>query len=587
VFYTISLLFFCQLSYAQQKISFKLINGQVVPTYTKDNVESSAEELNTTHEIVLFYDPSLTPTNVEIKDGNGKLASDAVFNFNNNKERIIGNPSNPTYEMKFIFQNNQSLTISNVGKNKKVDESANATVLQNITCVPCNESHFDDEFKKELKKAYVLCPDCGDNYVLLYDARCQFFYLIKDNKVEKIDNLKKLAFNFKKGFKVKIIHVNRYLTDIKVEAIDSVYNSSAPSLFNEIFGSGGTLITGLINNLKTQSSDATKTISDDFYTKLLPLATDLNDLLEEKARIFDKCCEATALCNNRTHYDYSDFMERLFELEIEYNDIQAKLAEDIDKNKDNATTAKNLQKEKDRVTARWTTVKKLADDQLEGLINFHRNFLKDSYVFSTPMLFPQGNRYKITIKLDTRDTSGAIKRYEYLSAHQEGSVEGPVIWNWFFSFSSGPFFGFNKNLKETTYDFRRMPSFGNTINDSSKYILTAAGETDPPVGLSALAHFESKFTSGFGAGISVGVGLTVEKKPKIFYLLGPSLFLGDKNQFAITGGIAATQMDVLRKELYPDFLEYKTAPELKYRKDFRMGGFFSLTYTLFTPTKRN
>jgi hypothetical protein len=333
------------------------------------------------------------------------------------------------------------------------------------------------------------------------------------------------------------------------------------------------------------------------------------------------CCEATENCGEVTlGASFSDLSARFFDLNVSYNSLARELKKevaerdalkaDIKKVDEDIAKAKAaekpalLKKKKalesklksfsedlddqiKQLDALWAVFEKPTEEQLRNLVLFSKNFLKENYTFSTPPIYSLGNRLNIKINIDSKDDLKEIKERIIPTDHQSLEIEGPVLNKWLFSFSSGPFIAFHDALYETNYQFQRIPSSGNLIDENSLYTLTPSGKTNPPLGLSALAHFENKLAGNFGLGFSVGVGLTIETKPRPVFLLGPSIFIGDKNRFVLTAGVAAMQVDVLKKDLYPNGLVYKNSEMLQYYKDLRMGGFFSLTYTLFTIESKN
>lgn len=466
----------------------------------------------------------------------------------------------------------------------------------------------------DIVAALNLCPDCGDKNFLVYDAHCKNLYKrINTNSFKRIKSLKDVSFRYKEEIKVKVIHINRYLKDVVITADDLMYKSEAPGLFDDFFGSSGQLMKGLRDAVKVHGGGI-KTALDKLEKDITDFNLLVNKLKEKRDRAYSLCCEATANCGEvDLGTSFTDLNSRLFDLSVSYNSLNKELVAERDALKptikkvddDIAKAAlaekptliqqkdelerklKALEDQIQKTDALWTTFQKPTEEQLRNLVLFAKNYLKENYIFSTPPIYPLGNRLIIKINIDSKDDLKEIKERIIPTDHQALEIEGPVLNKWLFSFSSGPFIGFNDALYETTYQFQKIPSSGNQIDENSRFTLTPSGKTNPPVGLSALAHFENKFAENFGWGLSVGVGLTIETKPRPVYLFGPSFFIGDKNRFALTAGVAAMQVDVLKKDLYPDGLVYKNTEPLQYYKDLRMGGFVSLTYTLFTIESKN
>ncbi|MEL1246319.1 hypothetical protein AAEO56_18750 [Flavobacterium sp. DGU11] len=158
----------------------------------------------------------------------------------------------------------------------------------------------------------------------------------------------------------------------------------------------------------------------------------------------------------------------------------------------------------------------------------------------------------------------------------------PILWRPFVNFSSGSFAAIGRNLQEKTYSWQE-------VGNNGGYTLTESGYSNPAAGFSAFANLEWKVSCSVGFGPSVGVGITVEEKPKVAYLVGGSLFLGDKHQLAITGGVAFLQVDRISKnfsESAANQVVYTETQNLDYYKEFKAGLFVSLTYTVFNLTKK-
>lgn len=86
----------------------------------------------------------------------------------------------------------------------------------------------------------------------------------------------------------------------------------------------------------------------------------------------------------------------------------------------------------------------------------------------------------------------------------------------------------------------------------------------------------------------IGTGLSIEKLPRLAYLGGVSLFFGDLRQFTITGGFVGMQVNQLTKNyqtIADNQVIYKSRPDIQYYKEFKVGGFISLTYTPFKVYK--
>ena len=166
-------------------------------------------------------------------------------------------------------------------------------------------------------------------------------------------------------------------------------------------------------------------------------------------------------------------------------------------------------------------------------------------------------------------------------------IQIPIVGKPFVSFSSGSFIALGKNMQNKTYAWQETVGNNNTV-DSSKYTLVESGYTLPPMGFCALGNLEWKISRSFGLGGSAGVGLSIEKSPRLAYLGGVSLFFGDMRQFTITGGFAGMQVNKLSNNFQTvsdNQTIYSSKPNIDYYKEFKVGGFISLTYTPFKVYK--
>jgi len=612
----------CYLANGQNRITIKKdVDGKLTFACSVNNKDTPCTVIDTRQDIPMAFDVALPkPQTIVVTDTKGQKTPSHA-----NNSDIIGASDDLTaaYNITITFSPNEILTIPNVGSDKTapVIPGPGKPVVVDKNCTCHGQTKEIAKRSGDIVNALDLCPDCGDENFIVYDAHCKSLYKRnEDNTFSRITNLGDVSFKYKKEFKVKIIHVNRYLKDVLITADDLIYKSEAPSLFDDFFGSSGQLLTGLRGAVRAQGS-GTKTAYNKFEVALGEFTTLINELKEKRDRAYSLCCEATENCGQiNLGTSFSDLSSRLFNLNVNYNSLATELkkeaterdalkaslkkveeeiakAKEADKpalntKKDDIETkikdfADNLDDQIKQLDAIWAVFEKPTEEQIRNLILFSKNYLKENYTFSTPPIYPLGNRLNIKINIDSKDDIKEIKERIIPTDHQALEIEGPVLNKWLFSFSSGPFIGFHNALYETNYQFQKIPSSGNLIDENSRYTLTPSGKTNPPVGLSALAHFENKFAENFGWGLSVGVGLTIETKTRPVYLFGPSFFIGDKNRFAITVGVAAMQVDVLKKNLYPDGLVYKNVETLQYYKDLRMGGFFSLTYTLFTVESKN
>ena len=227
-----------------------------------------------------------------------------------------------------------------------------------------------------------------------------------------------------------------------------------------------------------------------------------------------------------------------------------------------------------------------SDKEIKRVIVFLRNMVIQNQTYLKDYIPLNGNKLDLKISIASKDS---IFKYFSIPEYKNDPIriEIPILWNPFVSFSSGSFVGLGKNLLNKTYTWQAKTGNNNTI-DSSKYTLVEKGYTLPPMGFAALGSVEWKASNSFGIGVSVGVGLTIESTPRLAYLAGGSLFFGELRQFAITGGFVGMQVNKLSnnfQEITDNQVIYRSNPNVEYYKELKVGGFISLTYTLFKASK--
>jgi hypothetical protein len=231
-----------------------------------------------------------------------------------------------------------------------------------------------------------------------------------------------------------------------------------------------------------------------------------------------------------------------------------------------------------------------SEDDISKLFLFVSNMVETNSEYVQTPIPIQGNAVEFTIQAKPNDSS-LLKKWNTSPLYNDSFVvEIPIFWKPFVSFSSGSYFSLGKKLFNKTYDWQVLPTANNTVSDSSKYKLTESGYTPPSFGFAALINIEVKASAMIGFGFSAGVGLTIEKKPRPSYLAGGSLFIGDRKQLVLTGGIAAMQMDRLRNNLqaaHDQQIVYSYKAPIEYYKEIKTGAFVSLTYTPFTTSTRS
>jgi hypothetical protein len=586
----------------------------------------SADSLNTGKNIEIKIDPGLKFQEIVVKDTNSNIVG-ADIHRGNKATTIVGNDTLHVLNLEVKFSDGNTITIPNIGKAKissADDFNKSNTPANTIDGCKCDPKK---DIKLDIKDALSFCPKCDDEDYFVYDGQCKVLYQhVRNGPYEPITDLKEVKFKYKKEFKVKVIHVNTYIKDVKVTAEDLEYESTAPALFNDIFGGTGTLMESIEKKYAAQAGKADdrsviEKAMDQFSNDLSQFLKKINKLKDIRNLVFYQCCESNINCGEQLDYNFGGLANDLTSIQIQYNKLTLMLKNESDKKaKLMADTAKlngtikkppkgadlnklkadlkttteelskiqpNLEDINTQLSATWAAFTKPDEAQLRSLVTFNKNYLKQNFTFSTPPIFPQGNRMKLTLNIDSRDSNFIYKEGIQPTDHQQVQIEGPVLHKWFVCFSSGPFVCIGNEFYQTNYEFQRVPSYGNVVNDTSKYMLTASGKTNPPVGLAGFAHFEKKFAETWGFGANLGVGLTIEPNPRLAYMVGPSFFIGDRHQFSISAGVSGMQVDVLRKDLYPDYLVYDKTPDLEYSKKLAVGGFISVTYTVFTFNNRN
>ncbi|MBK7809761.1 MAG: hypothetical protein IPI50_00740 [Saprospiraceae bacterium] len=227
-----------------------------------------------------------------------------------------------------------------------------------------------------------------------------------------------------------------------------------------------------------------------------------------------------------------------------------------------------------------------SEDDLKKLIVFINNMVVQNNSFTSDYISLNGNMLDLTINIDSKDS---IFKYFSIPEYKNDplQIQIPILGKTFVSFSSGSFIALGKHLQNKTYSWQGTVGNNNTVSDSN-YTLVESGYTLPPMGFCALGNLEWKVSRSFGLGGSAGVGLSIEKSPRMAYLGGVSLFFGDLRQFTITGGFVGLQVNKLTnnfKTVSDNQVIYTSKPNIEYYKEFKVGGFISLTYTPFKVYK--
>ncbi|RDB03832.1 hypothetical protein [Runella aurantiaca] len=227
--------------------------------------------------------------------------------------------------------------------------------------------------------------------------------------------------------------------------------------------------------------------------------------------------------------------------------------------------------------------------QLEKLFLFVQNIRKSQSYYLSPPIFQSGNRIELAIKISPNSKSLTSEWSTISHDNDSLNLSIPMLWKPFVSFSSGSFLSLGKHLQNKTYAWQSVPNGSNQVDSLNNFILAEKGYSTPVMGFAALVNVEFKLLPSFGLGASAGVGLTIEKVPRMSYLAGFSAFFGDMHQLVITGGIAGMQIDQLTNNLQAVHnlnTIYKSKVDIEYYKEFKVGGFFAITYTPFKKSRK-
>ena len=556
-------------------------------------------------------------------------------------------PSDSLIKIK-IFDTNDStrIIILNIQPDNQ-NPLSNPTPNNDCTDIVFTEGN-DNCITPDQSNNYGLDP--GDfeksDVIYVYDfnkitTKRRFYKITKDETSLHTNriNLTKETLKPNKQVWIKLNNVNRFMYDASVEDTLVDYYSEPSALFNRMFlGDSSSLLGTLMNNFatKAQSNDQLEETRKDincFYVMFTKLQTEMIKAYNPCETFY--CCnkfnfnliisKLNQVNTNITQLQIDSILDksRLQQLKEQLDlcnkkdsiskSLKARIAEleKIQKPTDEQTKELNQKKEELNkfVTCTGDEVKNINNnisdletelatitiltqlqshlpkaDELRTLSVFllHINEQNQNLIKGPIQL--KGNRLDFTLHITSIDSIN--KRFGYPSFKDSLHYEIPIILNSFVSFSSGSFVAFGKNLQNKTYTWR--PLTINNVIDSSKATLVENGYTPQPAGFSAFGNIEWKATQNLGFGASVGVGLTIESNPRLSYLGGGSLFLGDLRQFAITFGVAGMQINKLTnnfQNIADNQTIYNPKTNIEYDKQFKIGAFLSLSYTPFATRK--
>jgi hypothetical protein len=342
--------------------------------------------------------------------------------------------------------------------------------------------------------------------------------------------------------------------------------------------------TSLVNNVEKIKGEIKEIESQVFFSKgadsltkraqLLRLET---ELASRNSELATSSLELTKFQKDRDSIDLKAF-EILTSIDSLNNNI-SQLCKDGNKT--------DIQDMIDALEASDYLIKSLpSEDDLKKLIVFINNMVIQNNSYTSDYISLNGNMLDLTINIASKDSI-----YKYFSIPEYKNdplqIQIPILGKPFVSFSSGSFIALGKHLQNKSYAWQETIGNNNTVVDSN-YTLVESGYTLPPMGFCALGNLEWKVTRSFGLGGSAGVGLSIEKSPRLAYLGGVSLFFGDLRQFTITGGFVGMQVNKLTNNFQTvadNQVIYTSKPNIDYYREFKVGGFISLTYTPFKVYK--
>lgn len=234
--------------------------------------------------------------------------------------------------------------------------------------------------------------------------------------------------------------------------------------------------------------------------------------------------------------------------------------------------------------------KSIPTDYIMRQIIFRNNMIRENMSYTSPPIFPYGDRLGLVIQMPVADT---VKRMGTMPANTTTfSVDFPVFGKPLFSFSAGSFLGFFVNKR--TYEWQQVPTPGsNTVQPTSPYRLAYTGPGALPAGLDGMANLTWRVNcfknwkhpmNNVWFGITGGVGAVVDQPTvRIGYLLGGTFSFGTYQQFHIGIGAMAMNVNVLKDDLSTAQYYQSQPTESPYNTKLQPGGFLSVSYTVFSP----
>ena len=523
-------------------------------------------------------------------------------------------------------------------------QKANADIATRTTSYETNKEKKSDQTSEKKKPSVPVSGNCTcstqnddscqyDANTLVYDFISKKLKYVrdKDSIPREIKNLKKIKFKEKEKFKVLVTNINRYNYDISIVANEIKYTSNTPSLFENAFlGVNYNLPDLLLSSSKSEEGGAYNGDQDDktdlFKKNYIELKYELDLMKDKWISTYNYCINTSINCcnENTTKLSLVKFNKLLLDTKLSYIDViliidkkinesNEKLNELKSKIEETSLKIEKIKKEgkdskeeedylkeyeydkskldkkikeftsnKKNVESIGESLEEISEEKILRLLFHGNNYVRNHFFYQSPPIYPSGNSLKVGIKITPRDSSLAVIWNSFpLEKDSMGIDEIPITRLFNFSFSSGPFTGIRKKLTREEYYWKVSPGDDSDADaDTRTHELTQLGKSSNPIGFCALANGILNITPALGAGASIGVGVTIENRPRIAYLIGGSVKIGQKQIFNVTAGLALMRSDEVPFEAYKDKKFKKDPPAIEYRHRNIGGGFVSISYSL-------
>jgi hypothetical protein len=235
------------------------------------------------------------------------------------------------------------------------------------------------------------------------------------------------------------------------------------------------------------------------------------------------------------------------------------------------------------VDSLWNAFEKsIPTDYIMRQIIFRNSMINSNMAYTSPPIYPYGDRLGLVMQISPSDS--IIKMGTAPISSEAVSLDFEVRGRPLFSFSAGSFAGVW--LRSPTYTWQQVPAPGsNMVQPTSPYQLVRTGGGNTPIGFNGMANITwPTWDKNLRLGVSGGVGAVVDPTPiRVGYLLGGTVSLGTYQQFHFTFGLSGMNVNQLKDNLSSS-ITYASAPTIDlYNQKIKVGGFFCVTYTIFSP----